>query len=362
MILRRQGAPHGVGGADLFEFTKAPDVVIARKRVLITGAGGSIGSALAHAVAAHGPEALALVDSSEQALYSVDREVAAQHSATLADVCDVTAMEEAFARHRPQIVFHAAAFKHVPLMEAHPIAAVRNNTVGSFTLARIAVRHGAEQIVIVSTDKAVEPASIMGASKRIAELVALALASSATKIKAVRLGNVYGSQGSVVPLFEEQIARGGPVTITHSDATRYFLSLDEAAEYLLLALANEFSSGILVPELAEPVRVEEIARELIAKSGSGAEISYIGLRPGEKLHEKLLAEDESFAGGAAGSLRKIRSAGISADEAERAIRVLQSAIAARDVGQLLGVVMRLVPSYRPSEMMLAQQAAAGCRG
>lgn len=361
MILRRQGAPYGVRGADLSGYMKSREAAIARKRVLITGAGGSIGSALAHAVATHGPEALVLVDSSEQALYSIDREIGVPHRTILADICDEVTTEEVLEQCCPQIVFHAAAFKHVPLMESHPFAAMRNNTVGTFTLARAAMRHRAEQVVIVSTDKAVEPASIMGASKRIAELVGLTLASSATKIKAVRLGNVYGSQGSVVPLFEKQIARGGPVTVTHADATRYFLPIDEAIAFLLLALSDELSSGIVVPELAEPVRVEEIARALIEKGGSRAEVSYVGLRPGEKLHEKLLAEDESFECHAPGPLRAIRSEGISADEAERAIRDLQAAIAARDVGQLLGVVMRLVPSYKPSETVLAQQAAAGCR-
>lgn len=339
---------------------KASEATIARKRVLITGAGGSIGSALAHAIAAYGPEALVLMDFSEQALYRIDREIGVPHKAILADICDDVATVEVFEQYRPQIVFHAAAFKHVPLMESHPFAAVRNNAVGTFTLARAAARHGAEQVVIVSTDKAVEPASIMGASKRIAELVGLTLASSATKIKAVRLGNVYGSQGSVVPLFAEQIAKGGPLTVTHAEATRYFLTVSEAAEYLLLALSDVFPSGVLVPDLSEPVRVEEIARELIEKSGSRAEISYIGLRPGEKLHERLLAEDESFEG-VARPLRVIRSVGVSADEAERAVRDLGAAIAARAVGQLLGVVMRLVPSYKPSETVLAQQAAAGCR-
>lgn len=361
MILRRQGAPHEVCGADFVESMKIPEDAIARKRVLITGAGGSIGSALAHAVAARTPELLVLLDSSEQALYSIDREVGAEHISVLADVCDEMALEEAFGRHRPEVVFHAAAFKHVPLIEAHPFAAVKNNAVGTFTLACAAVRHGAEQVVIVSTDKAVEPASIMGASKRIAELVALALPSRATRVKAVRLGNVYGSQGSVVPLFEEQIARGGPVTVTDANATRYFLTVDEAAAYLLLALSDELPGGILVPELAGPVQVEEIARELIEKSGSRAEIQYIGLRPGEKLHEKLLAEDEPLLGESTKPLRAIRSVGISAAEMERAVRELQAAVAARDLAQLLGVVMRLVPSYKPSATVLAQQAAAGCR-
>jgi FlaA1/EpsC-like NDP-sugar epimerase len=185
------------------ESVAIPSHLIERKRILITGAGGSIGSSLAHAVSACNPACILLLESSEQALYRIDRELDAPHVPVLANVCDTSALEETFACHRPHIVFHAAAFKHVPLMELHPFAALENNTIGTFTLAQTAIKYRAEQIVLVSTDKAVDPAGIMGASKRLAELTALALYTPATKIKAVRLPNVYASQGSVIPLFEE---------------------------------------------------------------------------------------------------------------------------------------------------------------
>lgn len=359
--MRSHSGRQALDGALPMGVITIPAQAIAQKRVLITGAGGSIGSALAHAVAARQAERILLVEASEQALYRIDRALAAPHTPILADSCDETAVEEIFERHRPQVVFHAAAFKHVPLMELHPFAALRNNAVCTFSLAQAAVHHGAEQLVIVSTDKAVDPASIMGASKRIAELAALALASPATIVKALRLGNVYASQGSVVPLFQEQIAHGGPVTVTHADATRYFLSMEQAVALLLFALSEKLPSAILVPELGEPIRIQEIAESLIQQSGSRSEIIYIGLRPGEKLHEELLSRDESFLEDAPAPLRAICARQISAGEAARVIGDLEDAIRVRNLDHLLRVVSDLVPSYKPSETLLAQQAAAGCR-
>lgn len=347
-------------GSTSAERIPVPDHALREKRVLITGVGGSIGSALARAIAAHAPAHLVLLDAAEQALYQIDRTLDAPHTPVLASVCDGSALEELFERHRPHILFHAAAFKHVPLMESHPFAAIENNAVGSFLLAQAALRHRVQQVVLVSTDKAVDPVGIMGASKRVAELTALALATPATKIKAVRLGNVYASQGSVVPLFEEQIARGGPVTLTHPEATRYFLLLDHAVALLLFALAEEFPSAILVPELAQPVRVEEIARRLIRQCGSQSPIVHTGLRPGEKLHEQLLSADESLLGEVGTPLRAIRSRRISEEEAIAAIDELQGAIGERDLKGLLRIVTRLVPAYKPSETVLAAHGAAEC--
>jgi FlaA1/EpsC-like NDP-sugar epimerase len=350
----------GFDGLTSAERIPAPACALREKRVLITGAGGSIGSALALAIAVHAPAQLVLLDASEQALYQIDRTLDAPHTPVLASVRDGSALEEIFDHHRPHIVFHAAAFKHVPLMESHPFAAVENNAVGSFLLAQAALRHRAEQVVLVSTDKAVDPAGMMGASKRVAEMTTLAIATAATKIKAVRLGNVYASQGSVVPLFEEQIARGLPVTITHPEATRYFLSLDHAAALLLFALGEEFSSAILVPELGKPIRVEEIAQRLIRQSGSQSQIVYTGLRPGEKLHERLFSDNETLLGEHGALLRAIRSLQISGEEATAAVGELQSAIAARNLAGLLRVVTRLIPAYKPGETVLAQ-AMAECR-
>lgn len=334
--------------------------LLAQKRVLITGAGGSIGSALAHAVAKYNPAQILLLDAAEQALFQIDRTLAAPHTSILASICDAPALEEAFERHRPQIIFHTAAFKHVALMEHHPFAAIENNAVGTFLLAQASVRHRAEQIIIVSTDKAADPAGIMGASKRIAELAALSLATSATKIKAVRLANVYASQGSAVPLFQEQIAQGMPVSVTDPEATRYFLSLEHAAALLLYALSEELPSAILIPEVADPIRIEDIAKKLIAESGSRAGITHTGLRPGEKLHERLISLDESLLGEPGAPLRPVQSKTISVEEAAKAIGEWQDAIRERNLKRLLHVVGRLVPAYKPSEVVLSVQAAE-CR-
>lgn len=336
-----------------------PTHLIHQRRILITGAGGSIGSALAHTIAACHPAQIVLLESSEQALYQVDRQLAAPHTSVLADICDKFALEETFQRHYPQIVFHAAAFKHVPLMELHPFAAMQNNAVGTFTLVETALRHRAAQIILVSTDKAADPAGMMGASKRIAELVGLALSTPATRIKAVRLCNVYSSQGSVVPLFQEQIAQGRPVTVTHAEATRYFITLEQAAALLLLALSEEFPSAILVPNLNTPVRIEQIARSLIEQSGSVGQIVYTGLRPGEKLQEQLLSSSESYVSRERGPLNPIQSDGIATAEARRTIDELKQTIRERDLNRLLQVVTALIPTYRPSETL--QQAPAGCR-
>lgn len=361
MIARSEDGWKSLGGLFSDGSIPVPDGAIRGKRVLITGAGGSIGSALAHRIAADHPERVLLLDASEQALYQIDRTLNAPHAAILTSVCGAAALEEAFERHKPQVVFHAAAFKHVPLMESHPFAAVENNTVGSFVLAQAALRHGTSQLILVSTDKAVDPAGIMGASKRAMELTALALATSITRIKAVRLGNVYGSQGSVVPLFQEQIAQHRPVTVTHPDATRYFLSLNRAAALLLFALAEELPSAILIPELGKPIRVEEIAQTLIRQSGSQSQIVYTGLRAGEKLQERLFSGGESLLGEAGGPLRAVRSQCISEQEAVAAIDELQSAIRERDLERLLRTVTKLAPSYQPSETVLAAQAQAECR-
>jgi len=350
----------GSGAQFVDRSTPLPAHLVRQKRILITGAGGSIGSELARAAAECEPAEILLMDAAEQALYQIDRTLAVPHVPILANVCDGVALEEVFERYRPHIVFHAAAFKHVALMEAHPFAAVENNTIGTFTLAQTVLRYGVEQFVLVSSDKAVDPAGIMGASKRVAELTALALQASGTKIKAVRLGNVYGSQGSAVPLFQEQIAQGGPITVTDAEATRYFLSLQRAAELLLFALSEGLPGSVLVPELAEPVRIEEIARHLMEQSGSQLEIVYTGLRPGEKLHERLLSDDEALLGEPGMTLRPIRSKQISRDEAERVIGTLERAVRERDLSGMLREVTRLVPTYRPSETILALQPAE-CR-
>ena len=321
---------------------------IAGRSILITGAGGSIGSALAHRIAAQNPRHIVLLDASEQSLYRIDRDIAAAHSAILGSVCDHELLDEVFAHHHPHVVFHAAAFKHVPLMEFNPFAALQNNAVGTFILAQTAAKHRTGQFVMVSTDKAVEPSSIMGASKRIAELVMITMQQ-----RAVRLGNVLASEGSVLPYFQSQIDRGRPLRVTHPQASRYFLTIDHAAQLLLLVLSEDFAPGILVPELGSPIRIEEIAQRMLAIQPSASRIEFTGLRPGDKLTEKLLSDKEYFLEDSEAPLRLIHSEAPPFRELEHAIRQLEHAVRERNLPRLLSVVSRLVPDYQPSEVIQA---------
>ena len=274
------------------------------KTVLVTGAGGSIGSELCRQLAMYGPARLVLVEQSEFNLYSIEQALGADFPQLplvrlVADVKDLDAMQALFARWRPQVVFHAAAYKHVPLMEEHNAwAALRNNTLGTCHAAMAAAACGAERFVLISTDKAVNPTNVMGASKRAAERVVSALAQRhpATRFMAVRFGNVLGSSGSVIPKFKEQIAKGGPVTVTHPDIIRYFMTIPEAARLVLQAAAIGDSGQVLVLDMGEPVRIVDLARDMIRLSGHGLDeiaIVFSGLRPGEKLYEELLADADT---------------------------------------------------------------------
>ena len=272
------------------------------KTVLVTGAGGSIGSELCRQIARYAPARIVLLESSEFALYSIEREFRdrlphAQIAAVIGDTKDIRRVGEVFARHRPQVVFHAAAYKHVPLMEEeNAFEAVANNVLSTVTVARAAQRAGVSKFVLISTDKAVNPANVMGASKRLAEMVCQALQDAGrTQLVIVRFGNVLGSTGSVVPRFREQIARGGPVTVTHPDIQRYFMSIPEATQLVLQAGAMGKGGEIFVLDMGEPVRIVDLARQMIRLSGLAEDdvrIEYTGLRPGEKLYEEPLADVE----------------------------------------------------------------------
>lgn len=335
-------------------------VHLAGKRVLVTGAGGCIGSALAESIARCEAQELILVDASEGALYDIHQSVtdlqeAPSPTLVLASVCDPAAMDGLFVRHRPQIVFHAAAFKHVPLMESNPFAAVANNALGTQILAEAATKYGCEQMLMISTDKAVDPSSIMGASKRIAELILLAPRTESTCMKVVRLGNVLGSSGSVVPLFLRQIAHGGPITVSHPDVRRYFMTLTEAVETLFCALCSDSTTGLLVPELGEPLRILDLARYLI-----GAEkevpIVFTELRPGDKMEESLVSKNESYQNIVNRSLRTVHSPALSHEELSPLLDDLRKALRQCDLPFLLQAVQRIVPEYRPS-LSLRQSAA-----
>ena len=291
--------------------------LISGKTVLVTGAGGSIGSELCRQVARYAPARLVLYELSEFALYQIEQQLGELHPnlplvRLMGDVKNLSHLQATFFVQRPHLVFHAAAFKHVPLMEDdNAWAAVQNNTLGTWNAAIAAAEAGAERFVLISTDKAVNPTSVMGASKRAAEMVLshMATLGHSTVFSAVRFGNVLGSSGSVIPKFKEQIAKGGPVTVTHPDITRYFMTIPEAARLVLQAVALAESGQVYVLDMGESIRIVDLARDLIRLSGhrqAEIEIVFSGLRPGEKLYEELLANADETLPAAHPSLRIAR--------------------------------------------------------
>jgi FlaA1/EpsC-like NDP-sugar epimerase len=274
---------------------------LAGRTVLVTGAGGSIGAELCRQILRFEPAALVLFEANELALYAMEQEFGAARGPTrlayiIGDVKSATRLDDVLGAWRPSTVFHAAAYKHVPLMEDdNAWEAVRNNAFGSLRTAQAAVRHGVEKFVLISTDKAVNPTNVMGATKRLAELICQALSGGRTRFVSVRFGNVLGSTGSVIPKFRRQIAAGGPITVTHPEIRRYFMSIPEAAQLVLQAGVMGQGGEIFVLDMGEPVKIVDLARDLIRLSGmseSDVRIEFTGLRPGEKLYEELLADDE----------------------------------------------------------------------
>ena len=327
------------------------------KTVLITGAGGSIGSELCRQVARFAPARLVLLELSEFNLYTIEQELseafpALQLVRLIGDVKDLVQMRQICMTWLPQVVFHAAAYKHVPLMEDHnAAAALRNNTLGTFHAARAAAECGAERFVLISTDKAVNPTNVMGATKRAAELVISAMAAQepGTRFMAVRFGNVLGSSGSVIPKFKEQISRGGPVTVTHPDIIRYFMTIPEAARLVLQAAAIGDSGQVLVLDMGEPVKIVDLARDLIRMAGHTADeipIVFSGLRPGEKLYEELLADDDTSVPTGVPRLRVARL-----EQRDQALHGLldlaaQPSPAAAQDEVVRDALVRTVPEYR----------------
>jgi FlaA1/EpsC-like NDP-sugar epimerase len=329
--------------------------VIAGRRVLVTGAGGSIGSEICRQAAALAPARLIALDRYENSLNDLLNGIADSHPdvgvhGVIADVTDEPRINEVMAEHRPDIVFHAAAHKHVPLMEDHPGEAVKNNVRGSRLVAEAAIRCRVAQFVLISTDKAVNPASVMGVTKRVAELTVreLAARASATNVVTVRFGNVLASNGSVVPRFLEQIRRGGPVTVTHPEVRRYFMLIPEAVQ-LVLCAATLPEGGTYVLDMGEPVKLLDMARELIRLSGfipdEEIPIAFVGLRPGEKLDEDLVSADETVEPSPVAKVLRVTSAAAPPPCVLETVLTLERAALRGDREDVLLYLRQLVPTF-----------------
>jgi FlaA1/EpsC-like NDP-sugar epimerase len=358
-------------GRPAVRFDTAPvESALRGRTVLVTGAGGSIGSELSRQVATCGPAHLVLLDRYENSLYYLDQELRERLpglpvASVIADVSDARRMADVIEHHRPDVIFHAAALKHVPLMEENPSEAVRNNVGGTRTLAELAERHGVERFVLISTDKAIRPSSVMGCTKRVAELVLQALQGRGrTRFVMVRFGNVLGSEGSVVPLFSRQIARGGPVTVTHPDAVRYFMVIPEAVHLVLHAGVRGQGGEIFYLEMGEPVRVLDLAIDMIRLSGyrpyEDIDVRFTGLRPGEKLSEELRADGERLGETDHPGLRVLlNGAPPSWADLEHPLRELERAAGRGDAAAVRALLKRLVPEYtgvRPTDVAIVTAA------
>lgn len=345
---------------------EAVQQLIKGRRVLITGAGGTIGSELTRQVADLGPAEIILFEQGEHALYQIDLELAERwpslpRRALLGDVRQPERVERVLAETRPEILLHAAAYKHVPLTEANIEEAVQTNAFGTRVVAEAALRHKVGVMVLISTDKAVNPTNVMGASKRVAEMVAQSLdlaaseAGAPTRFVTVRFGNVLGSSGSVVPLFQRQLQQGGPLTVTHPEVTRFFMTTREAVELILQAAAMpaqavHAAGKIFVLDMGEPVRIQDLARQMIRLAGLKPEadikIVYTGLRPGEKLYEEVLHQSETLMPTSSQGILLAAPRILDAAELGRALDALSAAVRARDAARALALLKSLVPEFQ----------------
>ncbi|WP_341704544.1 nucleoside-diphosphate sugar epimerase/dehydratase [Ferrovibrio sp.] len=352
--------------------------LIGGRRVLVSGAGGTIGSELARQVAALGPAQLVLLEQSEHALYQIDMEMAERfaelpRAAMLGDVRNAQAVDDVFRQHRPEIVLHAAAYKHVPLVEANIEEGVMTNVIGTQVMADACRRHGIAIMVMISTDKAVNPTNVMGATKRLAEMVCQSrdiedAGTGRTQFVTVRFGNVLGSSGSVVPLFQRQLAKGGPLTVTHPDVTRFFMTTREAVELILQAAALPAGTlhaegKIFVLDMGEPIRIQDLARQMIRLAGLQPDkdvmIRYTGLRPGEKLYEEVLHRDETLVPTAQDGVLLAAPRVIGRVELDAVLEALAAAARRRDTDQVLAQIRALVPEFAHAPNGQDQQAGAG---
>jgi len=342
--------------------------------ILVTGAGGSIGSELCRQIASFSPGAIVGFDQAESALYEIDREMRARFPGVafhpeVGSIQSPRRLEEVLRDHGPQSVYHAAAYKHVPLMESHLFQAIENNVFGTCNLVRVAAEAGVEDFVLISSDKAVRPANVMGATKRLAELVSQTAAQSThrpLRSLAVRFGNVLGSSGSVIPLFRQQIAEGGPVTVTHPEMRRFFMTIPEAAQLVLQSAAMGREGEILVLEMGDPVRILDLARKMILLSGlrpgEDIGIEFTGIRPGEKLYEELSAYEEDTVPTRHPQIRVFAGRPPSPEILERGLAQLRAAVAEGDAGAAVLCLKELVPDYNPSSYLLKRVFEERARG
>ena len=338
---------------------------LAGQTVVVTGAGGSIGSELCRQIARVGPKKLLLVERGENPLFEIDRELRQDRGfddcvAVLADAGNSEKMRPLFEQYRPQVVFHAAAFKHVPLMELNPLESVRNNPLATRSLAQVARDSRVERFVLISTDKAVEPQTVMGQSKALCEWIVEAMGAregNGTKFIAVRFGNVLGSSGSVIPIFKRQIEKGGPVTVTDPEMTRYFMTIPEAVSLVVQAGGMGASGQVFVLDMGRPVRILELAQNMIRLSGKepgrDIEIVYSGIRPGEKLHEELWGEHETVAPTEHPKIRKLTCPAIDPRWLDNELAALSKLV---DAGDVDGVTNRLAKTARGAQRLKTKRA------
>lgn len=340
---------------------------IAGKTILLTGAGGFIGSALAEAIMRQKPGHLILLEHSERNLNEIDLKLAASsprdlYTSVLGDVCDTKLLSEILQRYGPHAVYHAAAFKHVPLMETNPFAAVANNALGTYNLAKLVRASGVANMLMISTDKAVNPISIMGASKRVAELALLNFDSPRTRMNAIRLGNVWGSPGSVIPRFLHQISHGGPITVTHPEVSRYFLQIEEAVEWIFLVARLETGSGIFIPQLGAPMKIVDVAQQLINQDSSKMErpipVTFTGLRTGDKMSEEFFAVEEAPEPTIDRRLFQVISKKILSDSFHVDMDQLSNSVEQRDLTSMIETLCKIVPTYRPTALLRGATAHA----
>jgi FlaA1/EpsC-like NDP-sugar epimerase len=334
-------------------------LVLHDRVVLVTGAGGSIGSELCRQIATYQPKRLLLLDRSEPQAFQIEQElIGLGHGQSIVpivgDIMDRARMEEIFSDFRPHVVFHAAAHKHVPMMEHQPGEAIRNNSVGTAQLADIALQFGVDRFILISSDKAINPTSVMGATKRLAEMYVQSLFASRpdqTKFMSVRFGNVLGSSGSVIPLFHKQIAEGGPVKVTHPEMTRYFMTIPEASMLVLQSAMQGTGGEIFVLDMGSPVKIVDLARQMIElsglKPGEDIQIEFVGVRPGEKLFEEITHNGENFVPTSHAKIRRFISQPADVTEIRRSLQKLRGALHEVEADELKLLLRQAVPDYSP---------------